>query len=70
MAQFELVWIPFIIALLFFLLGCLVLLWHKARLKKANHRLPGSSNVLVLGISLIAIGGVSLFIGLFFLITG
>jgi len=70
MAQFELVWAPLIFAFILSLVASWVLVWRKGKLKKVNHRLPGSTSVLILGISLFLLSGVSLFVGLFFLITG
>jgi hypothetical protein len=70
MAQFELVWAPLIFAFVLSLVAGWVLIWRKRKVKKTHRLIPGSASVLILGISLFLLSGVSLFVGLFFLITG
>jgi hypothetical protein len=70
MAQFELVGFPMILSFIFLLLAVWVFFWRKMKLKKAGKKLSGSIDVVVLAISILILAFVSLFIGLFFLITG
>jgi uncharacterized membrane protein YsdA (DUF1294 family) len=70
MAQFELVWAPLIIAFVLSLMACWVMVWRKRKLIRTTRRVPGSALVLILGLSFLLLSGISLFVGLFFLITG
>ena len=70
MAQFELVWIPIIIAILFSSIAIKVLVWRKSKLRNTRYAPQGSASILILGISLFILAGFSLFTGMFFLITG
>ena len=69
-SQFELVWLPLILAFLFLLTGFRVLYWRRLKLKQVPGNLEGSSSIMIFGMSLLLLCGFCLFVGLFFLITG
>lgn len=70
MSQFELVWIPIILAALFLILGTRIILWRNKKLRLMSSSPNGSGSVLILGLSFLLLSGFSLFLALFFLITG
>jgi hypothetical protein len=45
-------------------------IWMKIKMKKSKHQLRGKTSASIFGYSLVALAGFSLFISLFFLITG
>jgi hypothetical protein len=69
-SQFELVWIPLISTALFLLLGTRVLVWRRKKLRLVSFRPQSSGSILILGSSFLLLSGFSLFLALFFLITG
>ena len=69
-SQFQLVWAPLILAALLLALGIWVLAWRKQKLIDSSSRIQGNLSILVLGSSLLILSGFSLFLGLFFLISG
>jgi uncharacterized membrane protein len=70
MANFELVLLPLLIALIFFILATIYFLWHRKKVKKSTEKVKGRVQAFVFGLSLCVLGGFSLFISLFFLISG
>ena len=69
-SQFELVWLPLLLAIVFLLMGIRVLYWRKMNLNKVSVRMEGSGSIRILGLSSLLLFGFCLFVGLFFLITG
>ena len=69
-SQFELVWLPLLFTLFFLVAGTRILAWRRLKLRSAAVRPEGSGSILILGSSLLLLSGFSLFLFLFFLITG
>jgi CHASE3 domain sensor protein len=70
MANFELVVFPLLIAILLLFIATLFFLWHRKKVKESTENVRGRIQSMIFGLSLCILGGFSLFISLFFLISG
>ena len=69
-SQFELVWLPLVLALLFLIGGSMVLSWRRKKLRGMSTHPGDSGSMFILGFSLLILSGFALFLGIFFLVTG
>lgn len=68
MANFQLVWLPLIVAMLLFTLAALYLAGINRRLNRSDNK-AGIWEARLLGQGLIILGGFAFFIFLFFVVT-
>lgn len=70
MANYDLVVTPLIIAMAFLMGAAFYFLWFQKTIQKATLKHKAKTQAMIFGLSLCTLGGFSLFISLFFLITG
>ena len=70
MANFDLVILPLLISIALLFLALVYFIWLKIKIKKSRKTLRGLQRAKLFGYSLMVLAGFSLFISLFFLITG
>ncbi len=70
MANFQLAILPMLISIVFLFCALLFFIWMKKKSKKNKHQIQGQKAASVFGYSLIILGGFSLLISMFFIVTG